>query len=109
MSEWDDIEARLEREEARLRFKAANLRKRHTWSLMAEQELTVADDIRSALEEIERRGLQYPDDLGVSRDAAGLSARCAELRDRLVAQGKRAEAAEQRVKELEVLLEKRDA
>ena len=94
MSEWDDIEARLEREEARLRFKAANLRKRHTWSLMAEQELTVADDIRSALEEIERRGLQYPDDLGVSRDAAGLSARCAELRDRLVAQGKRAEAAE---------------
>lgn len=51
-------------------------------------------DIRAALEEIERRGLQYPDDLGISRDATSLSARCAELRDRLVAQGKRAEAAE---------------
>ena len=59
-----------------------------------------ADDIRAALEEIERRGLQYPDDLGISRDAAGLSARCAELRDRLVAQGKRAEAAEAEVERL---------
>ena len=58
-------------------------------------------DIRAALEEIERRGLQYPDDLGISRDAAGLSARCAELRDRLVAQGKRAEAAEARLAEAE--------
>ena len=58
-----------------------------------------AADIRAALGEIERRGLQYPDDLGVSRDAAGLSARCAELRDRLVAQGKRAEAAEAKLTE----------
>lgn len=50
-------------------------------------------DIRAALGEIRRRG-PHPDDLGIPRDAAGLSARCAELRDRLVAQGKRAEAAE---------------
>lgn len=94
--DWsDEAKARLEEEEKRLRLKAANLQERHgAWSLMAKQELVVADDIRAALGEIGRRGLQYPDDLGISRDAAGLSARCAELRDRLVAQGKRAEAAE---------------
>lgn len=54
--DWsDETEARLEEEEKRLRHKAANLQERHgTWSLMARQELAVADDIRAALEEIRR-------------------------------------------------------
>ena len=58
MSDWtDETRERLEKEEKRLRLKAANLKERHgEWSLMAAQELVVADDIRAALEEIERRG-----------------------------------------------------
>lgn len=59
--------------------------------------------VLSALEAAEA-----PDDLGVIRDARALSARCGELRDRLVRHGQRAEAAEAReqtrVKELEELL-----
>lgn len=54
--DWsDEAKARLEEEEKRLRLKAANLQERHgAWSLMAKQELVVADDIRAALEMIER-------------------------------------------------------
>ena len=56
MTDWsDERKAMLEEEEKRLRLKAANLQERHgAWSLMAKQELVVADDIRSALDEIER-------------------------------------------------------
>ena len=52
--DWtNEVKARLEEEEKRLRLKAANLQERHgAWSLMAKQELVVADDIRAALEEI---------------------------------------------------------
>ena len=56
--DWsDEAKARLEEEEKRLRLKAANLQERHgAWSLMAKQELVVANDISAALEEIEQRG-----------------------------------------------------
>ena len=91
MTDWGEAKARLE---GRIE------------SLVRGKDYGLVADIRAALEEIERRGLQYPDDLGISRDAAGLSARCAELRDRLVAQGKRAEAAEA---EVELLKRERDA
>ena len=56
MTDWSDEErARLVREEERLRYKAANLQARGK-TVMAAQELVVADDIRAALAEIERRG-----------------------------------------------------
>ena len=56
--DWsDEVRARLVREEERLRYKAANLQARGK-TVMAAQELVVADDIRAALAEIElRRGL----------------------------------------------------
>lgn len=53
MTDWDEVRARLVREEERLRYKAANLQARGK-TVMAAQELVVADDIRAALEEIER-------------------------------------------------------
>ena len=54
MSDWtDETRARLVREEERLRYKAANLQGRGK-TVMAAQELVVADDIRAALGEIER-------------------------------------------------------
>lgn len=59
--------------------------------------------------EIERRGLRYPDDLGIAQDAVGLSARCAELRDRLLRQGERAEAAEAEVERLRAGITAMDA
>ena len=56
MSDWtDEVRARMVREEERLRYKAANLQARGK-TVMAAQELVVADDIRAALEEIERLG-----------------------------------------------------
>ena len=55
MSEWtDEVRARMVREEERLRYKAANLQARGK-TVMAAQELAVADDIRAALGEIERQ------------------------------------------------------
>lgn len=83
MTDWtDEVKARLEvdADEMVKEFRSAGSKRQGA-------------DIRAALGEIERRG-PHPDDLGIPRDAAGLSARCAELRDRLVTQGKRAEAAE---------------
>ena len=53
--DWSEVRARLVKEEERLRYKAANLQARGK-TVMAAQELVVADDIRAALEEIERRG-----------------------------------------------------
>lgn len=51
--DWtDEVRVRLVREEERLRYKAANLQARGK-TVMAAQELVVADDIRSALGEIE--------------------------------------------------------
>ena len=50
--DWsDEVRARLVREEERLRYKAANLQARGK-TVMAAQELVVADDIRAALGEI---------------------------------------------------------
>ena len=52
--DWtDEVRARMVREEERLRYKAANLQARGK-TVMAAQELAVADDIRAALAEIER-------------------------------------------------------
>lgn len=54
MEDWGAERARLEKEEERLRLKAANLKQRHgEWSLMAKQELETAADIRAALERVE--------------------------------------------------------
>lgn len=49
--------------------------------------------LRQRVEEMER-GRVAPDDLGVMRDASGLSERCHELVRRLLKQSQRAEAAE---------------
>ena len=66
MTDWsDEAKARLEEEEKRLRLKAANLLERNgAWSLMARQELAVADDIRAMLGEIERLRAERVEHLG---------------------------------------------
>lgn len=54
VSDWtDEVRARMVREEERLRYKAANLQARGK-TVMAAQELAVADDICAALAEVER-------------------------------------------------------
>ena len=70
MTDWsDEVRARLVREEERLRYKAANLQARGK-TVMAAQELVVADDIRAALGEIRRlRGV-----LGLVLTETGLQA-----------------------------------
>ncbi len=91
--DWtDEAKARLEEEEKRLRLKAANLQERHgAWSLMAKQELVVADDIRAALEMIERRGERLAQ---WEREEVTRAANCC-------GQEERAEAAEAKLAEAE--------
>ena len=81
--DWSEVRARLVREEERLRYKAANLQARGK-TVMAAQELVVADDIRAALEEIER--------LRVERDGAV---------NGLALMEERAEAAEAKLAEVQ--------
>lgn len=90
--DWsDEVRARLVREEERLRYKAANLQARGK-TVMAAQELVVADDIRAALEEIRRVTAERDEWKRIAHvEAKGL--RCA-FRER-------AEKAEAKLAELE--------
>ena len=88
MSDWtDEVRARMVREEERLRYKAANLQARGK-TVMAAQELAVADDIRAALAEVER----------LREDSLSSAPPYYRHWEEAV---KRAEAAEKRVEELE--------
>ena len=101
MSDWtDEVRARMVREEERLRYKAANLQARGK-TVMAAQELVVADDIRAALGEI---GRQRSEIAALARQVTEAMARSERdhIRDedRLAEWKKRAEAAEVEVERL---------
>lgn len=93
--DWsDEVRARLVREEERLRYKAANLQARGK-TVMAAQELVVADDIRAALGEIEEchriagEAIGTDPSLRSSACVSALAVHCEWLRER----AERAESA----------------